>query len=102
MFSQVPIFRIMDNYGLLINPRDLAVLPCRPLEFVLQLINLTLQIKESKLHYVSDLNTVRGLTRGRMLISEFCTAWLQSDQSNLHICNSEIKQRQLGNQAAPT
>ena len=46
--------------------------------------------------------TVRGLTRGRMLISEFCTARLQSNQSNLYICNSEIKQRQLGNQAAPT
>ena len=38
--------------------------------------------------------TVRGLTRGGMLITEFYTAWLQSDKSDLYISNSEIKQRQ--------
>ena len=43
----------------------------------------------------------RGLTRGRMMITEFCTALLQSDQSDLYVYNSEIKQRQLGNQAVP-
>ena len=28
--------------------------------------------------------TVRGLTRGRMLITEFCAALLQSDKSDLY------------------
>ena len=41
----------------------------------------------------SDKYTVRGPTRGRMLITEFYTARLQSDQSDLSISNSEYKQR---------
>ena len=38
---------------------------------------------------------VGGLTHDRMLISEFCTAYLQSDKSNLLRCNSEYKQSHL-------
>ena len=34
--------------------------------------------------FVSAINNVRGLTRGRMLSNEFCTAWSQSDQSDLY------------------
>ena len=51
--------------------------------------------------------TVRGLTRGRMLISEFCTAYRVINQIYIYVtrksssANSEIKQHQLGNQVVP-
>ena len=57
-------------------------------------IELKLQIIVLHLHFTKSMNTVRGLTRGRMLITEFCTARLPSDKSDLSVCNSEYKQRQ--------
>ena len=56
-------------------------------------VNATIGFSEN-LFLVYICITVRGPTRGRMLISEFCTACLQSDKSDLYICNSEIKQSQ--------
>ena len=47
------------------------------------------------LNYTITTITVRGLTRGRMLITECCTARLQSDQSDIYIYIL------LGNQATP-
>ena len=44
--------------------------------------------------YQLTVHTVRGMTCDRMLIFMFCTASLQSDKSDLSICNTEYKQRQ--------